>query len=113
MVYDQVHIPLGKEFKTCAFRQYHAEHGMDIFNAALLTAAHGVTVIEVSPLYAVYACLQSIRITELGAPVSQEGMKKAQEIISANLLFQTVENGTDSALCTAVHQESKKEFFSF
>ena len=75
MVYDQVHIPLGKEFKTGAFRQYHAEHGMGIFDTALLAAAHGVTVIDVCPLYAVYTCLQSDRVTELRAPVRQEGMR--------------------------------------
>ena len=83
MVYDQVHIPLGKEFKTGSFWQYHAEHGVGVFNAAFLAAAHGVTVIDVGPFYAVYACLKGIRATKLSPPVSQKGMKKTQEIISA------------------------------
>lgn len=54
---------------------------------------------------------QSIRITKLRTPVSQEDAKKAPEIISAKFLFQPVKNGTDSALCTTVHEESQKEFF--
>ena len=113
MVYDQVHIPLGKEFKTGSFWQYHPEHGVDIFHAALLAAAHGVTIIDVRPFYAVYACLKGIRITKLRASVSQKSMKKTQEIISAQFLFQPVKNGTDSAFGTTVHKESQKEFFPF
>lgn len=113
MVDDQVHIPLGKKFETGAFWQYHPEHSVNIFDTAFLAAAHGVTVIDVRPLYAVYACLQSIRVTKLRPPVSQEDAKKTQEIISAQFLFQPVKDGTDSALCTTVHKKGQKEFFLF
>ena len=76
-----------------------------------MTITHGVTVIDVRPLYAVYACFQSIGVTKLRTPVSQEDAKKTQEIISAQFLFQPVEYGTDSAFCTTVHKEGQKEFF--
>lgn len=111
MVDDQVHIPLGEKFETGAFWQHHPEHGVYVFYTAFLAAAHGVTVIDVRPLYAVYACFQRIRFTKLRTPVSQEYAKKAQEIISAKFLFQPVKAGTDSALCTTVHEEGQKEFF--
>ena len=113
MVDNQVHIPLGEEFKTGAFGQHHPEHGVYVFDTAFLAAAHRVTVINARPLYAVYACFQSIGVTKLRTPVSQEDVKKAQEIISAQFLFQPVEYGTDSAFCTTVHKEGQKEFFLF
>lgn len=113
MVDDQVHIPLGKKFKACAFGQYHPEHGMYVFDTAFLTTAHRITVIDTLSDYAINTSLQCSGIAKLGSPVSQDCVKKAQEIISTVLLFHPVKDHADGTLCTAAHQECQKEFSRF
>ena len=40
------------KFKGCSFRQYHAEHGMRLFDGSFLSATHWITVINAASLYA-------------------------------------------------------------
>ena len=110
---DQVHISLGQEFKTCPFGKDHAEHGMGLFHAAFLSAAHRITVINAGAFYPIDARFQCARIAEFRAPVRQQDAEKGQEAISAQLLFQTVKDQSDSPFCTAVHKKGEKEFLTF
>ena len=47
MIYDGSQIPLGEKFKAGLLWQNHTKHCMSLFNAAFLTASHGITVINV------------------------------------------------------------------
>ena len=46
VVYDQVHIPLRQEFKTGSLGKDHAEQGVGIFHTSFLSAAHGITIVN-------------------------------------------------------------------
>ena len=69
MVHDQVDIPLCQELKRSLFGQYHTEHRMYIFHTGLLTAAHGITVIDTRPDNAIDTDFQRIRIPEFCSAV--------------------------------------------
>ena len=49
MVCTFADIPLRQPLKNSVFRNDHAEHGVHIFNAALLAAPHGIAVIDACP----------------------------------------------------------------
>ena len=113
MVHDQVYVPLRKEFKTGSFGEDHPQYRMRLFQPALLPALHRIAIINAGTLYSGHAGFQSIRITEFGAAVSQNAFKNRGELVGAHTLFQTIKNKTDSAFGAAVHQECKKQLFSY
>ena len=41
MIYSFSDIPLCQWLKNGSLREYHAKHGVDVLNAAVLVAAHG------------------------------------------------------------------------
>ena len=85
---------------------------MCLFQPALLSALHRITIINAGTLYSGHAGFQSIRINEFGATVSQNVFKHRDELVGAHTFFQTIKNKTDSTLGAAVHQECKKQLFS-
>ncbi len=64
MVNNQVYIPLCKKSKTASLWKNHAEHGVHIFHAAFLTAAHGIAIIDICPLDTIDSVFQCRRISE-------------------------------------------------
>lgn len=113
MVDNQVHVPLGKKCKAGALGQYHPKHGVDVFHAAFLSAAHRIAEIDIRPFHVVDAGLQGVRVVKLRTPVGQKDAEKTQEIMCAKFLLQPVKNHADSPFGAAVHQKRQKEFFPF
>ena len=83
---------------------------MDIFNAALLAAAHGIAIINAGTLPVIHTGLQCLRVAEFAAPVGQDGFKKDMEGHCAKPSFQTVKNSPDSAFGTPVQKIRRKQF---
>lgn len=110
MVYDQVHIPLGQEFKTGAFWENHPEQGVCVFNTAFLSASHRVTVEDAGAFFSVYVGFQRVWVTEFRTPVCKDGMEQKMEI-GIQTVFKPVKDYADSAGCASVHQEGKKQLF--
>ena len=81
---------------------------MGLFYTAFLPAAHRVTIINAGAFYPVDAFFERAWIAKLRTPVCQQGTEKGKEVISAQFLFQTVKDQSDSPFCTAVHEKSKK-----
>ena len=76
-----------EKFKGSSFRQDHAEHGVCLFNAAFLSASHGITVINVGSLDTGNTGFERIRITEFSASVGEDIFKQSQEIEGTKTLF--------------------------
>lgn len=64
MVYDQVHIPLGQEFKTGAFWENHSEQGVCVFNTSFLSTSHRGTVEDAGAFFSVYAGFQRVWVDQ-------------------------------------------------
>lgn len=109
MIYDHVHIPLGKELKTGSFRKDHPEHGMSLFQTAFLAALHRVTIVNAGTLHTVHAGFQCGWAAEFGTSVSQDIFECRNEFISSHTFFQTVKNKAYSTFCTAVHKKCEKK----
>lgn len=112
VVHNRTHIPLGQELETGASWKNHAEHGVCLFNAALLSAAHGITVVNAASYNSMDPVFEGLRITEFRAAVGQYGVEQSQEVISAKLVFQTVKDHADSPFGIAVHQKSQEQLFT-
>ncbi len=110
MVYDQVHVPLGQEFKTGPFRENHPKQGVHVFNTAFLSTPHRVTVKDVGTFFSVYAGFQRARITEFRSPGCKDGMEQKMEI-GIQTVFKPIKDDSDGTGCASVHQEGKKQLF--
>lgn len=82
---------------------------MGLLDAALLSAGHGIAVVDGGSLDAVQACFQGLGVTEFRASVGQDSLKKREELKGTKSSLQTIKNGLYSALGTAVKQKSEKE----
>lgn len=82
---------------------------MGIFNAAFLTAAHGIAVINAGTLVIIHTSFKGLGIAEFTAPVSQDCFEKDAESHSAKPFFQTVKDSPDRALGTAVQKIGKEQ----
>ena len=67
---DQIHIPLGEEFKRRAFRKDLPEKRVNVLYAPFLRRPHRVAVIDTASFKTMDTGLQGLRITKLPAPVS-------------------------------------------
>ena len=111
VINDQVQIPLRQIFEAGAFGKDFAQFCVGIFNAAFLTAAHGIAVINAGTLVIIHTSLQGLRIAEFATPVSQDCFKKDAESHGAKPFFQAVKDSPDSALGTAVQKIGKEQLF--
>ena len=111
MVYNQVHIPLGKEFEAGSFRKHHAKHRVSLLDTAFLAAPHRVTVINAGTLDSLNSSLKIVRSAEFHSSVRQDIFEQRQELSGARPPFHTVEDHTDFTGGTAVQHESQKELF--
>jgi len=73
-------VPLGQTFKTRSFGQDHSEHGVDVFNARLLAASHGIAIKDGRPEILVIAFLEFIGTAEFRASIRKEGLKDVGEV---------------------------------
>lgn len=110
MVYDQVHIPLGQEFETGPFWENHPKQGMRIFNTALLSAPHRVTVEDAGAFFPIYAGFQRAWVTKFRTTVCEDGMEQEVEI-GIQTVLKAVKDHANGASRAAVHQEGKEQFF--
>ena len=70
MIHNKIDIPLSQKFKGCSFGQYRAEHGMRLLDGSLLSAPHGITIINAASLDAVNTGFQFFWVTKFGATIS-------------------------------------------
>ena len=70
MIHNKIDIPLSQKFKGCSFGQYRAEHGMRLLDGSLLSAPHGITIINAASLDAVNTGFQFFRVTKFRATIS-------------------------------------------
>ena len=90
MIHNKIDIPLSQKFKGCSFGQYRAEHGMRLLDGSLLSAPHGITIINAASLDAVNTGFKFIR---------------------SHTFFQTVKYSADSTFCAPVKKKCKKQLF--
>ena len=111
MVNCPAYIPLCKVLKHSAFGKDHPQHRMDIFNAAFLAAAHGVTVENTCPCLSVPVMFRQLRVSGLTAPVGEYDREYTGKFGSiSKRILDFVKLRFYGALRTAVHQPAYKEF---
>lgn len=81
MVHNQIHVPLCKELKGSSLRKNHAEHRVDLLDAAFLAAPHRITVIDTGTLDSLNPGFKIVRPAEFRAPVRQDIVEQGQEFI--------------------------------
>ena len=108
MIDDQINVPLCKKLEAGSFWQNHTEQGVCLFQTALLTTAHGITIINMRALDASDTYFQSIRIAELRASICQDIFENREKLIGSHTLFQAVKYKAHSACCTTVDEKSKE-----
>ena len=84
---------------------------MILLYAAFLTGLHSITVIDARTMYAVYARLQSLRITEFRVSIGKDVLKQRIELKSSKTFFHAVKDEARGTLEAAIHEEGKKELF--
>ena len=82
MVYNQIHIPLGKELKGNTLCKIHTEHRVSLFDGTFLAAPHGVTEIDASTLDSLNPGIKIVRLAKFHSSVSifstKSGTRKCQ-----------------------------------
>lgn len=82
---------------------------MNLFNAAFLSTAHGITVIDAHAFNAVNARFELLRITKLTASVCKTNLKNGQEIICTKGMFHLVNGSLYGTFRTTVQQTGNKQ----
>lgn len=102
--------PLGKEFKTDAFGEDHSKQGMCIFNTALLSATHRVTVEDAGAFFSVYTGFEKVRGTKFRTAVCKDNMEQEMKIVTQTVL-KAVKDDADGTSRAPIHQEGKEQLF--